>query len=394
MRHLTVTTFLALACTVAGISPVLSAPPQYTIKELGPVSGINLQQQYIYTATINDHQIVAGTVIDESGITQTGPFPFIGPLGNLNTISNDPIIACALTSFNNYNMAVGNISYSTPNGLSTMWRDGVTTLLPTVPGFEWWSTATAINSDGEIAGYATTERSVNIPYPPSMAYLFKPNTRHGVKGSIVALGNGGDTNSEATGINDAGEVCGSIFHTVVPIDPIQGGDPRTAFTNPSYEPYRVGHAFVWIPDTPGAATGQMVKLDALGTGDNSANAINKYGVVVGTSENAQSFASIAFKWTPDAPNSAVGTISELPVFADQLTGYAPSSINNKGQIVGSSGDTAVLWQGTHIYNLNKLIPPNSFWHLAYATTINNNGQIVCYGWHHHVFSICLLTPVS
>jgi uncharacterized membrane protein len=55
------------------------------------------------------------------------------------------------------------------------------------------------------------------------------------------------------------------------------------------------------------------------------------------------------------------------------------SINDVGQIVGRSGDHAVIWTSGVISDLNDLIPPDSRWVLGFATGINNAGQIVGQG---------------
>jgi probable HAF family extracellular repeat protein len=58
------------------------------------------------------------------------------------------------------------------------------------------------------------------------------------------------------------------------------------------------------------------------------------------------------------------------------------SINDSGQIVGSSGGRACLFdptgQGNNI-DLNTLIDPSSGWTLIHAYSINNNGWVVGWG---------------
>jgi hypothetical protein len=50
------------------------------------------------------------------------------------------------------------------------------------------------------------------------------------------------------------------------------------------------------------------------------------------------------------------------------------AINNRGQIVGESGDQAVIWNGTTPTALDALGAQKS-----YATDINNRGQVVGWG---------------
>jgi probable HAF family extracellular repeat protein len=57
-------------------------------------------------------------------------------------------------------------------------------------------------------------------------------------------------------------------------------------------------------------------------------------------------------------------------------------LNNKGQVVGHTCDStdtycsAYLWQNGVMTDLNTLIPPGSSLFLAYASDINDRGEIV------------------
>jgi probable HAF family extracellular repeat protein len=76
-------------------------------------------------------------------------------------------------------------------------------------------------------------------------------------------------------------------------------------------------------------------------------------------------------------------------------------INNAGQVVGMSfsatGDErAFLFNGNTMIDLNTLIdPPSSGYTLEEARAINDNGQIVGYGYNYstHQEDAYLLTPV-
>jgi probable HAF family extracellular repeat protein len=68
----------------------------------------------------------------------------------------------------------------------------------------------------------------------------------------------------------------------------------------------------------------------------------------------------------------------------------PTSINNRGQVVGSAETGAVeeygeieyhafIWERGRLTDLNKLIPRASGWTLLSAISINDHGQIVGYG---------------
>ncbi|MFB2894297.1 hypothetical protein ACE1CI_15410 [Aerosakkonemataceae cyanobacterium BLCC-F50] len=76
-----------------------------------------------------------------------------------------------------------------------------------------------------------------------------------------------------------------------------------------------------------------------------------------------------------------------------------NSINNLGQIVGTSGlnynsRSAVIWEENTIYDLNESIDPNSGWQLTSALKINNQGQIIGNGYLNDKLASFLLTPVS
>jgi probable HAF family extracellular repeat protein len=73
----------------------------------------------------------------------------------------------------------------------------------------------------------------------------------------------------------------------------------------------------------------------------------------------------------------------------------PRAINDRGQVVGTSGGAAYLYSEGKLVNLNMLLPPESHWKLSDAAGINNKGQIVGMGanpeGHLHAF---LLTPTA
>jgi probable HAF family extracellular repeat protein len=93
-------------------------------------------------------------------------------------------------------------------------------------------------------------------------------------------------------------------------------------------------------------------------------------------------------------------MSDLGVLTGDLVGVA-YSINERGQVVGSSGSSsnptdftthAFLWENGVMTDLQTRIPANSGWKLVVAGGINNRGQIDGYGIHNGNYRAFLLTP--
>jgi probable HAF family extracellular repeat protein len=205
------------------------------------------------------------------------------------------------------------------------------------------SVATGINNQGMVVGYSTTSNgSVH-------AFLYS-------KGSMTDLGTlSGGTASYATGINNSGTVVG--YST-------------TSSSNGSTD------AFLVNPGSP------MVDLGTLGGSGSSSQAtgINDSGEVVGysvTSPNTQE----AFLWTKANGMVNLGTLAGFP------DSYA-LAINNSGLIVGYVHTTAngglpvddpFMDSNGKMTDLNTLMPANSGWALNTATAISNQNVIVGLG---------------
>src|SRR5579859_5570429 len=142
-------------------------------------------------------------------------------------------------------------------------------------------------------------------------------------------------------------------------------------TNPNYS-----NAFLWIPDSPNAATGSFTVLpNPPGTtlGGRSATSINDSGVIVGA-EGAGGgggvrpyFSSGVFVWQPSSPN---GGLSDL-----DNTRYPQPLINSHGQILAYTSSTTLFTpspanDGSYI---QTALPIN-----ASATALNDKGQVVGY----------------
>jgi probable HAF family extracellular repeat protein len=136
------------------------------------------------------------------------------------------------------------------------------------------------------------------------------------------------------------------------------------------------HAVLWEKD------GTPVYLGTLGgaknTRSNAASSINDRGQVVGTSQFTDGTIH-SFLWSKETHMHSIGT---LPGAFATIAGCC-RTINNRGEIVGFSidanGSTAFLWKDGQINDLNTLIPANSPLHLLGAYSINDAGEIAGQG---------------
>ena len=216
----------------------------------------------------------------------------------------------------------------------------------------------------------------------------------------------GGSNSVAHGINDFGQIVGEA----------ESAD----LTSRGFNKF---NAYVWH-------SGRQAPLPTLGGELTVAFAVNQLGHVVGLSEtnvvepNTGWFLSHAYLWR-NGVMTDLGTVSGDEASHanqvnswDQVVGTSSHGINMVGwsgntllNLLGISpdcsafqyqGDPCFDWQNAHgflwqkgkMYDLNKLIPPNSGWHLIAGDSINDLGEIVAAGYKDGGPSIrsCLLTP--
>ena len=118
-------------------------------------------------------------------------------------------------------------------------------------------------------------------------------------------------------------------------------------------------AFLWWK-------GRMTAIRPLTAKSSYAVAINDRGQVVGTSGNR------AFVWQG-------GKTTWLGVLPGQ-SWTSVAAINERGQVVGTSGNRAFVWEGGKLIDLGVLRGRNA----SFPTSINTNGQIV--GWSSRIGS--------
>jgi probable HAF family extracellular repeat protein len=131
--------------------------------------------------------------------------------------------------------------------------------------------------------------------------------------------------------------------------------------------------------------GKITDLDTLNKGDISPRAINNAGQVIGTSGNT------AFLYKG-------GKMIDLGTIGGNGWGSYATGINDQGLVVGVStpkggNNQAFLYKDGVMMDLNKLIPPEAHWQLLSAAGINNKGQIIAWGINPQgAYGGALLTP--
>jgi uncharacterized membrane protein len=196
---------------------------------------------------------------------------------------------------------------------------------------------TAINDRGDVTGYVRSGCR-GCPF----------HALHWHDGVLTTLdpspGAPGQLGARALGLNNAGEVVGA-----------SGGDPTS------------GHAaaLVW-------RAGRPVELGRFGGDRAEARCINDRGQILVT-----------------ARSEATGLTTTLLIDGDRaITLGAPSgwggdhaeSLNNVGDVIGSSNGAPFLWRRGMMTDIRPLIPPTSGLTVIAVTGINDSGTIVGHGY--------------
>jgi probable HAF family extracellular repeat protein len=364
-------------CLVAFAIPVQLTAQQthYTVTDLGTLGGTFAQPN-----TLNNRgQVVGGSTLpgDElfhAFFWQNDKMIDLGTLGGPISVGN---------GINNSGEVVVGADTDISGGLQNticatelicrmfIWRRGIQVPdLGTLPGgtdagtysFLSFGFATSlINNNHRAVGTADlpTVDPNNSPFAIFHAFRWH-------EGVITDLGTLGGNNSEATAINDPGQVIGTSEITTVP-------DSDLGFI-----PF---HCFLW-------REGDMSDVGTLGGKFSWAGGINNRGQIVGVSTLLGDSDFHGFLWS----NGALTDLIPFP--GDEAS--AASGINNQGKVVGASGTTseairAVLWEEGVVTDLNDLIPADSGWQLQYAGSINARGQISGVGIHNGEGRAFLLT---
>ncbi len=327
---------ILVVVVILSVANIVSADTFYEIVDIGILPGSSRSEA---SAINNNGQVVGHCYLgrQQAFLWENGNLIALEGLGNTTKTG-------FASDINDHGDIVGG---SYPPGTSRLnaylYHDGITENLGTLGGY--WSSARAINNNGEIAG-ASELRGIN--YKHAFSYT------NGEMKLITEADQLGYV-SDAMGINDNGAIVGLFRHQ-------SAGLPYQAFV------YQDGVAMpLFGPD------GEMLTY---------AYDINNSGQVVGRAHNG------AFIWE-NGQASYLGSSSS-----------SAKAINEAGHIVGADifeneGNAALFIDGV-IYNLNDLLVPleTGKWILSIASDINDSGQIVGKGINPDgLTSAFLLTPL-
>ena len=334
---------LVLLClnTGAGQSTEnLQAQTRYTVIDLGTLGG----SFSLGSGINNEGQAVGGANV--TGDTATHAFLWNhGVMNDLRTLGGPNSFAEAASEGTGV-AGISDTANADPLGgdacgfgtnlicRAFLWRNGGMIDLGTLGGHNSAAFGSAaINSRDQVVGWA--ELSTMDPNNPSFlqfhAFLWE-------KGVMNDLGTLGGPNSNALGIDEIGRVVG------------------VSLTDSS-----LVHAFLW-------QNGVMNDLGTLGGTFSLAQEINHLGQVAGFSTLSGDTNVHAFLWQ----EGLMTDLGSLDADPDSLA----FAINNKGQVVGQSGDRAFIWQRGVMTDLNTLIPAGSDLFLVAPFEINSVGRIV------------------
>lgn len=295
------------------------------------------------------------------------------------------------SAINNNGEVAGYSTNAFPFVHATVWKPNSNSLIDlgvsTPSNTNSW--AFGINDSGQVAGFTST-RAANLSEIPHATLWQSQST------TPIYLDTFGGSYSNAFGINNKGQIVGYAFTannasnratlwqsgTLLPID--LGEGTAKGINDIGQIVGATNHATLW---QPGSTVG--IDLGTLGGSYSTANAINNLGEAVGgayTNGNANYHAAL---WLNDSTTAIdLGTLGGSSSLAN--------SINVSGLIVGNSrllGDTAehaALWfkDSGNVIDLNTLVALSNFY-LRDALDINDKGQIVALGSNNRAY---LLTP--
>jgi probable HAF family extracellular repeat protein len=354
-----------------------SAPPRYTVTDLGTLGGsFSLAFGINNAGQVDGFSTLPGDAVVHSFVVRDGVMIDLGTLGGANS-----------QSFSGLNEAVqvaGSAETPTPDpnaenfcGFGTnltclgfFWQNGVMAPLSTLGGTN--SQAAEINERGQIAGYAETDvADPGCPAPQVLHY--RPTVWTDGQIQTLPMYNN-DPEAAAFWINNGGDVVGA-------------SGVCAAYDGRYGLAIQPKHALLW-------SNGQVIDLGNLGGQiNNGAFAINDRGQIAGASDLPGDIYQHGFIWQ----SGKMTDIGTLP--GDVVS--AAIAINNRGQITGVSMDAdgnirGFLWQNGVMTDLNTLIPADSPLYILHGFGINDEGQIAGFAFQTETFEVhaILATPIG
>ncbi len=376
-----------LLSSLVFVAVLVQAQPRYKVTDLGSIGGnwVTCAHGLNNNSEIAGVATTAGDLANDLFLWKNGKMSDLGTFGaGVMCVGNMPL--------NMKTEAIGNYLSNDGWGRAFLWREGTFADLGTLGGF--WAGAGGINEGGQIVGFSALPDNSTFH-----SFLWQQGKMRDLHITL------GGENSIANGINNAGMV---------------SGDAETsAWTNRSSKQFHASHAYLWWK-------GSQVDLGTLGGELSAALAMNERGEVVGVGETNQPSnvaewpAEHAFLWR-------MGRMTDLGTIGGDNASQ-PNQINNRGQVVGTSGvgltmpgwaltvpyiggnvpdcvfslegcympNHAFLWENGVMYDLDTLILKGSGWHFIAADAINDRGNIVAVGTHDGEtgWRSVLLTPIS
>jgi probable HAF family extracellular repeat protein len=274
-----------------------------------------------------------------------------------------------------------------------VWDRGVMTDLGTLGGES--SYATAINDAGMVVGFSQIPHSRN-----SHAFLWRKGA------GMKDLGTLGGDQSFAADVNNAGLVVGRAFDasgnprgfvwtSSGGMRVLTGGDPFSVATStaPGMQGPVAGSA--GVPLVPGRwrTTGTPFTAFTLPGGFNQGQgaAIDARNDIVGSASTQSGLVRAFFR-------SSAGAMRVLRV--PGIENSEAAAVSNSQRVVGTAYDDPFFLTSAWLARtpaaparlILELVPPQAAWTFAYATAVNDRGQIVGTGLHRGRTRAYLLTP--
>lgn len=384
----------AWSLTVLLMGPAFAgtpSAPRYTVTDLGTLKGTITSE----ALALNDKGQVVGVcsndVLGKAFLWQKGVMRPLPILSGFGPLSLWP------RAINAHGQIVGTaFGPNLDKRRAFLVDNGVIQDLGTPP--DEYSEATGINDLGQVIGksYAETVDSKG-QHQVTLSYTYLWSSALGFRRLSPGTNDFGEG---VAAINNAGQIVGASLTLGIAEE-----KAKRAALPPDKQPY---HGSM----VPYAAflrqNGKTVSISPPQSWDSAPIALNERGDVLEHvslyPETDEVFASSDFAEIENAIRHShhtflltKGKMTDLGEMGTE-TEIAPLAFNNADDIVGyvrlahNAGFRAFLWRTGQRYMLTDLIPPTAGWILDKAQGINNQGQIIGVGMHHGQRHAFLLTP--